>query len=36
MSKTNKNNLIICELHHPEIQGKTDESNYDIESHYLV
>jgi len=36
MSKTNKNNLIICELHHPVIHGKTDESNYDIESHYLV
>jgi hypothetical protein len=36
MSITNKNNLIICELHNPIIHGKTDESCYNIENHYLV
>jgi hypothetical protein len=36
MNQSYKNNLIICELHHPIIHGKTDESNYNIENHYLV
>lgn len=31
-----KFNLIICEIHHPYIHGKTDESDSNIESHYLV
>jgi hypothetical protein len=36
MSVTNKNNLIICELHNPVIHGKTDYSDPNIENHYLV
>jgi hypothetical protein len=36
MSIANKNNLIICELYNPIIHGKTDESYYNIENHYLV
>lgn len=36
MSVSNKNNLIICELHHPVIHGKTDYSASNIENHYLV
>lgn len=36
MSVLNKNNLIICELHHPIIHGKTDYSASNIENHYLV
>jgi len=35
-TKSAKYNLIICELHHPYIHGKTDESDANIESHYLV
>ena len=31
-----KFNLIICELHHPYIHGKTDDSDDNIDSHYLV
>ena len=34
--KPSKYNLIICELHHPHIHGKIDESDSNIESHYLV
>lgn len=29
-------NLMLCELHHPAMHGKTDDSAKDIESHYLV
>jgi hypothetical protein len=28
--------LILCELHCPEIHGKTDDSNANIENHYMV
>ena len=32
----NKYDLILCELYHPVIHGKTDDSAINIESHYLV
>lgn len=32
----NKYYLMICELHYPEIHGKTDTSDPNIETHYLV
>lgn len=32
----NKNYLMLCELHHPGIHGKTDGNSSDIETHYLV
>ncbi len=32
----NKYCLMLCELHHPEIHGKTDTSDPNIENHYLV
>jgi hypothetical protein len=32
----NKWHLMLCELHFPTIHGKTDDSQYDIETHYLV
>ena len=32
----NKNYLMVCELHHPEIHGKTKYSDPNIETHYLV
>jgi hypothetical protein len=28
--------IILCELHHPALHGKTDESWSDIENHYIV
>jgi len=31
-----KLDLVLCEIHHPSIHGKTDESATNIESHYLV
>lgn len=42
MNNTNTNNtnnkyyLMICELHHPAIHGKTETSDPHIETHYLV
>jgi hypothetical protein len=33
---SNKNYLMLCELHYPPIHGKTDDSDPHIESHYLV
>ena len=33
---SNKNNLIVCELHNPIIHGKTEYSDLIIENHYLV
>ena len=32
----NKWHLMLCELHFPTIHGKTDDSQPDIETHYLV
>jgi hypothetical protein len=32
----NKWYLMLCELHFPTIHGKTDDSQHDIETHYLV
>lgn len=31
-----KNYLMLCELHHPRIHGKTEDSDSNIETHYLV
>ena len=31
-----KYDLILCELHHPQIHGKTANSDTNIETHYLV
>ena len=32
----NKYDLILCELHHPFIHGKTHDSDPNIDSHYIV
>ena len=32
----NKYKLILCELHHPFIHGKTDDSDPYIETHFIV
>ena len=32
----NKNYLMLCELHYPGRHGKTDDSDPNIENHYLV
>jgi hypothetical protein len=32
----NKLYLMVCELHNPEIHGKTNDSDPNIENHYLV
>ena len=32
----NKNYLMLCELHHPNIHGKDENSDSNIETHYLV
>lgn len=32
----NKYNLMLCELHFPSIHGKTEDSDPNIETHYLV
>ena len=32
----NKYYLMLCELHHPQIHGKDNDSNPHIETHYLV
>lgn len=32
----NKYNFILCELHHPFIHGKTEDSNINIETYYMV
>ena len=36
--QTNKNKwyLMLCQIHHPELHGKTDDSDPHIETHYLV
>lgn len=31
-----KNYVMLCELHHPGIHGKTNDSDTNIETHYLV
>jgi len=36
MTRKNKNDLIICEIHNPVIHGKSDNSCSNIETHYLV
>ena len=33
---TKKYYLMLCELHHPDIHGKTNSSDPNIETHYLV
>jgi hypothetical protein len=33
---TKKYYLMLCELHHPDIHGKTNNSDPNIETHYLV
>lgn len=35
-TKKNKWYLMLCHLHHPELHGKTQDSDQHIESHYLV
>lgn len=35
-NENNKNFLMLCELHHPAIHGKTETSNNFIYTHYLV
>ena len=32
----NKHYLMLCELHYPGVHGKTDDSDPNIETHYLV
>ena len=32
----NKNYLMLCELHYPDLHGKTETSDPNIETHYLV
>jgi hypothetical protein len=32
----NKYNLLLCELHHPGIHGKTNNSAANIETHFLI
>ena len=32
----NKHYLMLCELHYPAIHGKTENSDHNIENHYLV
>jgi hypothetical protein len=32
----NKYDLILCELHHPVIHGKTEDSELNIETYYMV
>lgn len=34
--RTNKYNLLLCELHHPGIHGKTNNSAANIETHFLI
>lgn len=34
--KTGKTFLLLCELHFPEIHGKTHDSDPNIETHYLI
>jgi len=35
-NKNNKHYLMLCELHNPAIHGKTESSDSQIETHYLV
>jgi hypothetical protein len=34
--RRNKYNLLLCELHHPGIHGKTNNSAANIETHFLI
>lgn len=34
--RRNKYNLLLCELHHPGIHGKTNNSASNIETHFLI
>ena len=35
-NEKNKHYLMLCELHYPAIHGKTEDSDPNIETHYLV
>ena len=35
-SNNKKNYLMLCELHYPGRHGKTEDSDPNIETHYLV
>ena len=35
-TRINKYNLLLCELHHPGIHGKTNNSAANIETHFLI
>jgi hypothetical protein len=36
MQSHSKYSLLLCELHHPQLHGKTNDSEPNIEYHYLV
>jgi hypothetical protein len=36
MNRRSKYDLLLCHLHNPHIHGKTDDSDKQIDSHYLI